>query len=156
MIRILFIRIWIALSNLFINDIMATPTDGHTIVNIVSKLRVFFPRLGVMYYTSPRCDFLTTVLANIFISSKALIAPFNIKYIISPLLILAKIEFSISPFGQALLPPITFIRTSPRTIFSLLIILIRPKRLCTSLAIFIKACLFHQYDVIIKLQQVSM
>ncbi len=121
--------------------VMATPTESNTIRNFYPKFRGIFPGLNVM----DNClilfrNILTTVLAYFIISSKANITPLNILPVIKLSL---WVKNRLGSLSGTLLRGIRLIRTTSRAVFTLLVILVNPKRFSTSFAISIKSCFLH-------------
>lgn len=131
------------------NNIMAGTAKGLSIISIVSRQWILFPRFRMMNNGCSKSQLLITILTGEIVSGKALITPFDIKDIITPFFSITEILFGLRAFSSTLFRAIRFIRAVCRAIFSIFIILVCPKGFRTSLTILKETCLYHHYDVVI-------
>lgn len=133
-------------TQVFIDYIVAFATDRHTIRNLIAKLWVFLPRFRVVNYSSSVSKLYTAVLTGKIITRQTLITPVNIQNIITPALIASNL-FSTRSLGLALSSSSRFIRAYCRAKSpSFIVIRVAPKRFYTTLTVFVKSSLLHQYD----------
>lgn len=132
------------------NSIMATSTERLSVIDFITKHRIISPRFRVMDYCRSEGQLLVAALTSKLIPSQAFISPLYIQNIVSPFLILRQILFSSTSLSGALGRTSRLVRTISRAILSILIILIAPVRFSASFAILKKACLSHQYEIIME------
>lgn len=134
------------------NPVVARSAKSNTIINIVSIIRIITPRFRMVNNRNAAIQDVITVLASKVVTNKALITPFNIQYIVTPLNFIADIFFSLRSFCITLLYRGSNISTLRRAKSSFIeVIQVSIIRLATFFTVFITTSLFH--DIMIARNQ---